>query len=239
MAGGELFTHLYQREHFTEDEVRIYIGEIILALEKLHAVSKSNRLGFYSNHFYVHWWFIRNDLARKHVLRCMHVPPSSLPSYYCCFRCQNQNLPADGYEDFSIVGNYRVWFRLFRNHFRIIFLAVLLSSTFCVGQTNIVLCGSRYFSHFMNVFCYAQCITTLMTIENTYCFVLLLLKWNAHVNIVIFRIKSNLKRFIEALTNRTKLYNVWGRSENKTQGWRHIISFNDDKSIFLRYLDEW
>ncbi|KAL1516120.1 hypothetical protein ABEB36_000041 [Hypothenemus hampei] len=38
VAGGELFTHLYQREHFTENEVRIYIGEIILALEKLHAL---------------------------------------------------------------------------------------------------------------------------------------------------------------------------------------------------------
>ncbi|CAH1124929.1 unnamed protein product [Ceutorhynchus assimilis] len=38
VAGGELFTHLYQREHFTEEEVRIYIGEIILALEKLHAL---------------------------------------------------------------------------------------------------------------------------------------------------------------------------------------------------------
>lgn len=38
MAGGELFTHLYQREHFTEDEVRIYIAEIILALEQLHKV---------------------------------------------------------------------------------------------------------------------------------------------------------------------------------------------------------
>ncbi|XP_012260830.2 ribosomal protein S6 kinase alpha-5 isoform X2 [Athalia rosae] len=36
VSGGELFTHLYQREHFTEDEVRVYIGEIILALEHLH-----------------------------------------------------------------------------------------------------------------------------------------------------------------------------------------------------------
>ncbi|XP_044577160.1 ribosomal protein S6 kinase alpha-5-like isoform X1 [Cotesia glomerata] len=34
--GGELFTHLYQRDHFTEDQVRIYIGEIIIALEHLH-----------------------------------------------------------------------------------------------------------------------------------------------------------------------------------------------------------
>lgn len=36
--GGELFTHLYQRDHFTEDQVRIYIGEIIIALEHLHKV---------------------------------------------------------------------------------------------------------------------------------------------------------------------------------------------------------
>ncbi|KOC68480.1 Ribosomal protein S6 kinase alpha-5 [Habropoda laboriosa] len=36
VSGGELFTHLYQREHFTEDEARIYIGEVILALEHLH-----------------------------------------------------------------------------------------------------------------------------------------------------------------------------------------------------------
>lgn len=37
--GGELFTHLYQREKFSEDEVRIYIGEIVVALEHLHRVS--------------------------------------------------------------------------------------------------------------------------------------------------------------------------------------------------------
>lgn len=37
--GGELFTHLYQRDHFKEDDVRIYIAELILALEKLHKVS--------------------------------------------------------------------------------------------------------------------------------------------------------------------------------------------------------
>ncbi|KAL4237354.1 Ribosomal protein S6 kinase alpha-5 [Mactra antiquata] len=34
--GGELFTHLNQREHFTEAEVKLYIGEIVLALETLH-----------------------------------------------------------------------------------------------------------------------------------------------------------------------------------------------------------
>ena len=36
--GGEMFTHLYQREHFSETEVRLYIGEILLALETLHKV---------------------------------------------------------------------------------------------------------------------------------------------------------------------------------------------------------
>ncbi|KAM4014359.1 ribosomal protein S6 kinase alpha-5 [Anomaloglossus baeobatrachus] len=34
--GGELFTHLSQREKFTESEVQLYIGEIVLALEHLH-----------------------------------------------------------------------------------------------------------------------------------------------------------------------------------------------------------
>lgn len=33
-----MFTHLYQRQHFTEAEVRIYGGEIVLALEHLHKV---------------------------------------------------------------------------------------------------------------------------------------------------------------------------------------------------------
>lgn len=33
-----MFTHLYQRDHFPEEAVRIYIGEIILALEHLHKV---------------------------------------------------------------------------------------------------------------------------------------------------------------------------------------------------------
>lgn len=38
VSGGELFTHLYQRDRFQEHEVRIYIGELILALETLHKV---------------------------------------------------------------------------------------------------------------------------------------------------------------------------------------------------------
>lgn len=36
-----MFTHVFMRDHFTEDEVRIYIGEVILALEHLHKVNTS------------------------------------------------------------------------------------------------------------------------------------------------------------------------------------------------------
>jgi len=33
-----MFTHLHQHEYFVEHEARFYIGEIILALERLHDV---------------------------------------------------------------------------------------------------------------------------------------------------------------------------------------------------------
>lgn len=36
--GGEMFTHLNQRERFTEDEARLYIAEVTLALEHLHSL---------------------------------------------------------------------------------------------------------------------------------------------------------------------------------------------------------
>lgn len=39
VQGGELFTHLYNSEHFNESQVRFYIAELILALEELHKVS--------------------------------------------------------------------------------------------------------------------------------------------------------------------------------------------------------
>lgn len=40
VSGGEMFTHLYQRQHFKEAEVRVYGGEIVLALEHLHKVGE-------------------------------------------------------------------------------------------------------------------------------------------------------------------------------------------------------
>lgn len=48
VSGGELFTHLYNKEHFTEDEVRIYIAEIIVALEQLHKVTCTKQGSFLS-----------------------------------------------------------------------------------------------------------------------------------------------------------------------------------------------
>ncbi|TSN67085.1 Ribosomal protein S6 kinase alpha-5 [Bagarius yarrelli] len=39
--GGELFTHLVQRVHFKEQEVALYSGEIVLALEHLHQVERA------------------------------------------------------------------------------------------------------------------------------------------------------------------------------------------------------
>lgn len=36
--GGELFTHLYQRDTFSEEETKIYIAEITIAIEHLHKV---------------------------------------------------------------------------------------------------------------------------------------------------------------------------------------------------------
>lgn len=37
--GGELFTHLVQRVRFKEQEVALYSGEIVSALEHLHKVT--------------------------------------------------------------------------------------------------------------------------------------------------------------------------------------------------------
>ena len=36
VRGGELFTHLYMRQHFTEEETLFYMAEITVALEHLH-----------------------------------------------------------------------------------------------------------------------------------------------------------------------------------------------------------
>ena len=33
-----MFTHLHKKSRFTEDQARVYVGEIVLALERLHQV---------------------------------------------------------------------------------------------------------------------------------------------------------------------------------------------------------
>ena len=43
VSGGELFTHLYNREHFTEDEAMFYTAEVAVALDFLHKVTNKNK----------------------------------------------------------------------------------------------------------------------------------------------------------------------------------------------------
>ena len=38
VSGGELFTHLYNREYFAEEEAKFYTAEVALALDFLHKV---------------------------------------------------------------------------------------------------------------------------------------------------------------------------------------------------------
>jgi serine/threonine protein kinase len=43
VSGGELFTHLNKRQHFSERDARIYIAELTLALGQLHRVRPARR----------------------------------------------------------------------------------------------------------------------------------------------------------------------------------------------------
>ena len=76
VSGGELFTHLYQREKFKESEVRIYIAEIVLALQHLHKV----RQKYYDNwhlslekifslNFFSEWHHLPGHQTGKHPPR--------------------------------------------------------------------------------------------------------------------------------------------------------------------------
>jgi ribosomal protein S6 kinase alpha-5 len=38
VSGGELFTHLNKRQHFSEQDAKVYIAELTLALGQLHQV---------------------------------------------------------------------------------------------------------------------------------------------------------------------------------------------------------
>ena len=43
MAGGELFKHLNDQKIMSEDDVRVYAAEILLAIEYLHALGVVHR----------------------------------------------------------------------------------------------------------------------------------------------------------------------------------------------------
>lgn len=71
MNGGELFTHLVQRVRFKEQEVTLYSGEIVLALEHLHKV-KLQKL-----HTYFHPSFpLQSDWTLPHFERVVKVVSS-------------------------------------------------------------------------------------------------------------------------------------------------------------------
>lgn len=72
MNGGELFTHLVQRVRFKEQEVTLYSGEIVLALEHLHKVKLLQKL-----HTYFHSSFpLQSDWTVPHFERIVKVIPS-------------------------------------------------------------------------------------------------------------------------------------------------------------------
>lgn len=67
VSGGEMFTHLYQRDHFPEEAVRIYIGEIILALEHLHKVGVTSFIFTWQwLHFSMKFLWLQAD-AKFHI----------------------------------------------------------------------------------------------------------------------------------------------------------------------------
>lgn len=65
VSGGEMFTHLYQRDHFPEEAVRIYIGEIILALEHLHKVGFTPSVSETSGHIFQPWMIGCRSMTRQ------------------------------------------------------------------------------------------------------------------------------------------------------------------------------
>lgn len=72
MNGGELFTHLVQRVRFKEQEVTLYSGEIVLALEHLHKVKLQQKL-----HTYFHSSFpLQSAWTAARFERIVKVIPS-------------------------------------------------------------------------------------------------------------------------------------------------------------------
>lgn len=67
--GGELFTHLVQRVRFKEQEVALYSGEIVLALEHLHKVMsrlisvKISFLYFFCNMLHLYFFICSSGLS--------------------------------------------------------------------------------------------------------------------------------------------------------------------------------
>ena len=85
ISGGELFTHLYQRTNFTEDEARIYIAEIIIAIEHLHKVRLLHIMAVYL------FLPVSSAAVRKFrvVLVVYKSKTRSISKYHIDFRCHS------------------------------------------------------------------------------------------------------------------------------------------------------
>lgn len=86
--GGELFTHLYQRDHFSEQHVKIYIGELILALEKLHKVSTRGA----SEYFFPNETLVATSPSQRNQLTLTQRNSKLLRTYAIIF-CHSASLP--------------------------------------------------------------------------------------------------------------------------------------------------
>lgn len=68
VCGGEMFTHLSNRERFTEDEVRFFIAEIVIAIEQLHRLEilyRDIKLG--NSHFFRLEFFRKGKSAYQNL----------------------------------------------------------------------------------------------------------------------------------------------------------------------------
>ena len=68
MSGGELFTHLYQRDHFEEHECRFYVAEVLLAIDHLHKVKRNMECFYVLFSLYIKLGIIYRDIKLENIL---------------------------------------------------------------------------------------------------------------------------------------------------------------------------
>ncbi|XP_022261454.1 ribosomal protein S6 kinase alpha-4 isoform X1 [Canis lupus familiaris] len=112
--GGEMFTHLYQRQHFKEAEVRVYGGEIVLALEHLHKLGiiyrdlkLENVLLDSEGHIVLTDFGLSKEFLTEEEIPCVPTltsPASPTPSLGDCWVSKWILLPSQKERTFSFCG---------------------------------------------------------------------------------------------------------------------------------------